>query len=94
MENEDALPLTPHYVGSPPESDAAIPNVYQRFLEELDAMEISARDNAVQVVGFCIRAVKRAQMVYDGELPTVAARPEPLGGRPDIMTDILGGSDV
>lgn len=45
-------------------------NVYQRFIEEREGITIMASDNAVSVVGRYTRAVKRAQMVVDGELPT------------------------
>lgn len=52
--------------------------VYERFIEESEAMLIKADDSAVHVVGMLTRAVKRAQMVADGELPTVAERaPDP-----------------
>lgn len=50
------------------------PNVYQRFIEEVDAIIVAGGDPAVKVVGDLTRAVKRAQMVVDGELPTVAER--------------------
>lgn len=53
---------------------SASPNVYQRFCEEVDALVIGADDSAVSVVGELTRAVKRAQMVVDGELPPVAER--------------------
>lgn len=46
-------------------------NVYQRFIEELDGMTIMADEGAVAVTGRLTRAVKRAQMVVDGELPAV-----------------------
>ena len=49
-------------------------NVYERFKEEVDAMLIAADDPAVKVVGDLTRAVKRAQMVHDGELEPVAKR--------------------
>lgn len=49
-------------------------NVYQRFCEEVDALVIGADDSAVAVVGDLTRAVKRAQMVVDGELAPVADR--------------------
>lgn len=49
-------------------------NVYERFIEEVEALDISAYEQAVSVVGQLTRAVKRAQMVVDGELRTVAER--------------------
>jgi hypothetical protein len=49
-------------------------NVYERFIEEQEAMTIKADESAVAVVGRLMRAVKRAQMVADGELPPVAER--------------------
>lgn len=49
-------------------------NVYERFIEELDAMTIHADDPVAAVVGALTRAVKRAQMVVDGDLPPVATR--------------------
>lgn len=51
-------------------------NVYQRFIEELDGMTIMADEGAVAVTGRLTRAVKRAQMVVDGELPVLAERTE------------------
>jgi hypothetical protein len=48
-------------------------NVYERFIEEQEAMTIKADESAVAVVGRLIRAVKRAQMVVDGELAPVEA---------------------
>jgi hypothetical protein len=50
------------------------PNVYEAFTEEVDHMVIAAGDSAVKVVGDLTRAVKRAQMVVDGELPRVRDR--------------------
>ena len=50
-------------------------NVYERFCEEVDALTIDASDSAVSVVGDLTRAVKRAQMVVDGDLAPVAERP-------------------
>jgi hypothetical protein len=52
------------------------PNVYRRFCEEVDALVIGANDSAVSVVGELTHAVKRAQMVVDGELLPVAERRE------------------
>ena len=49
-------------------------NVYERFIEEVEAMTISVDDSAIRVVGDLTRAVKRAQMVVDGELPPVSER--------------------
>ena len=53
-------------------------DVYHRFIEEVDALYLKADWTAVQTVGELTRAVKRAQMVYDGELAEVALRP-PVG---------------
>jgi hypothetical protein len=50
------------------------PNVYEAFTEELDHMVVAAGDSAVKVVGDLTRAVKRAQMVVDGELPRIRER--------------------
>jgi len=50
------------------------PNVYEAFTEELDHMVIAAGDSAVKVVGDLTRAVKRAQMVVDGDLPRIRER--------------------
>lgn len=55
-------------------------NVYERFIEEVDALVIKADKPAVAVVGELTRAVKRAQMVVDGELPRVAERE----AKPDV----------
>lgn len=44
------------------------PNVYEAFIAEMDALTILADESAVSVVGQLTRAVKRAQMVADGEL--------------------------
>ncbi|HSX22674.1 MAG TPA: hypothetical protein VLE97_07890 [Gaiellaceae bacterium] len=49
-------------------------NVYERFIEEVDALVVAANDPAAKVVGDLTRAVKRAQMVVDGELEPVAQR--------------------
>jgi hypothetical protein len=49
-------------------------NVYERFIEEQEAMTIVADESAVAVIGRLIRAVKRAQMVVDGELAPVSER--------------------
>lgn len=43
-------------------------NVYERFCQEVDALVIAANQPAVSVVGELTLAVKRAQMVVDGEL--------------------------
>lgn len=56
------------------------PNVYELFKDEIDAMVIAAADPAAKVVGDLQRAVKRAQMVHDGELAPVAQR---VFGRPE-----------
>lgn len=50
------------------------PNVYEAFNEEVEHMVIAAGDSAVKVVGALTRAVKRAQMVVDGELPRIRER--------------------
>jgi hypothetical protein len=50
------------------------PDVYARFCEEVDALVIAASDPAVKVVGDLTRAVKRAQMVVDGDLRPVRER--------------------
>lgn len=52
-------------------------NVYQRFCEEVDALTIKVDDGVLAVVGDLTRAVKRAQMVVDGDLRPVAER-EPI----------------
>lgn len=49
-------------------------NVYEAFIAEVDALTIRADDRAVAVVGELTRAVKRAQMVVDGELRPIAER--------------------
>lgn len=51
-------------------------NVYERFIEESEAVLIKADDSAVHVVGMLTRAAKRAQMVVDGDLLPVAERPD------------------
>lgn len=61
-------------------------NVYQRFVEEVDALTIQGADPAVKVVGELTRAVKRAQMVVDGELATVAAREAD-----DYVSEVMSG---
>lgn len=55
-------------------SPEGAPDVYKRFLEEVDALLIAANDPAAKVVGDLTRAAKRAQMVHDGELAPVAQR--------------------
>lgn len=50
------------------------PDVYERFIEEVEALTIGASDPAAVVVGRLTRAVKRAQMVSDGELAPISAR--------------------
>ena len=50
------------------EAPTSTKNVYKRFIEELNALRINANDPAAHVVGELTRAVKRAQMVVDGEL--------------------------
>jgi hypothetical protein len=49
-------------------------NVYEAFIEEVRALRIPADTQAVAVVDQLTRACKRAQMVADGELSTVADR--------------------
>ena len=49
-------------------------DVYHRFIEELDAVTLMADIGAADAVGICVRAVKRAQMVVDGELAPVQYR--------------------
>ena len=68
-------------------------DVYGRFIEEMDALRVDANASAVEVVGLCFRAVKRAQMVADGELATVAARSIPQLREPITVT-LLDGSEV
>lgn len=57
-----------------PHTEQSDPTVYDRFHEEINAMVIPAAWSAVRVVGELTRAVKRAQMVADGELAPVAER--------------------
>lgn len=60
------------YVGDYPQHG---PNtVYERFIKEMEAMTIVGTEPAVTVVGRLTRAVKRAQMVVNGELPPVSER--------------------
>lgn len=40
---------------------------YEAFLAEMDKVTVMADAPATAVVGVCIRAAKRAQMVVDGE---------------------------
>lgn len=49
-------------------------DVYAIFTEEVDALTILADEPVAKVVGDLTRAVKRAQMVYDGDLAPVAER--------------------
>lgn len=49
-------------------------DVYHRFIEEVDVLTIKADWGAVKVVGELTRAVKRAQLVHDGELKPVSER--------------------
>lgn len=62
------------------------PNVYERFIEEVDMLTIRADQPATAVVGELTRAVKRAQLVVDGELRPVADRQRllRLGGEPSL----------
>jgi hypothetical protein len=48
-------------------------DVYHRFIEELNAVTVMA-DIGAAAIGICVRAVKRAQMVVDGELAPVQYR--------------------
>lgn len=43
-------------------------SVYECFINELDAMVIKSDDPVAAVVGRLTRAVKRAQLVHDGQL--------------------------
>lgn len=55
-------------VGSPMPDPREVPrDFYEQFKVELDKVTIKADDPAAAVVGMCIRAAKRAQMVLDGE---------------------------
>lgn len=54
--------------------DVGVKDVYGRFLDELDAMSIMSDEAAAAVVGRLTRAVRRAQMVYDGNLDSPVAR--------------------
>ena len=54
-------------------------NVYRRFIEELDGMTIAANTPAVIVIDRLTRAVARAQLVVDGELPVLAERVDRSG---------------
>jgi hypothetical protein len=60
----------------PPDMD-----VYELFMLEMNGLQpkIKADDSAVSVVGVLTRAVKRAQMVANGELAPVAERAVPAG---------------
>ena len=49
-------------------------NVYDLFIEEMDALTIHSTMPAVQVVAIMTRACKRAQLVADGELARVMER--------------------
>lgn len=42
-------------------------NFYEAFLAEMNKVTVKADAPAAAVVGVCIRAAKRAQMVMDGE---------------------------
>jgi hypothetical protein len=64
------------------------PDVYRRFIEELDAMTIHADEQAVAVVGLLTRAVKRAQMVFDGELASAATRKQRAD---DYVGEVMAG---
>ena len=55
-------------------SEARSKNVYELFIGEMDALSIGAALSAAEVVGLLTRAVKRAQMVFDGELEPVDNR--------------------
>ena len=50
------------------------PSVYDAFIDELTALQIGADFSAVRVVGIATRAVKRAQLVVDGELAPINQR--------------------
>lgn len=50
------------------------PDVYHRFIQEVEALTIKADWGAVKVVGELTRAVKRAQLVTDGDLAPVNER--------------------
>ena len=49
-------------------------DVYEAFIAEVEALTIRADMPAVAVVGELTRAVKRAQMVVDGEIRPVSER--------------------
>jgi hypothetical protein len=50
-----------------------VSDVYHLFIEEFDALTITANDPVAHVVGVLFRAVKRAQMVHDGDLPSLTS---------------------
>lgn len=52
-------------------------SVYERFIEELDGVKLDASESATSVLARVMRAVKRAQMVHDGELDPLAERTLP-----------------
>lgn len=61
-------------VVSPVQEEA---DVYGAFIAETDAlMPFPADMRAVHLLGVLTRAVKRAQMVVDGELPPISERLE------------------
>jgi hypothetical protein len=59
-------------------------NVYESFIAEVEALTINATDSAVSVVGVLTRAVKRAQMVADGELRPVSERVQGVANLTDL----------
>lgn len=72
---EPAPPIVPwRPVNRPPSAGTEQVTFYELFIEELDAITIMAYDNAVHVVGELTRAAKRAQLVWDDDLPRVEDR--------------------
>lgn len=59
---------------SAPEPGPTEPTFYERFIEEVEAMDLSPLLTAVATMGELTRAAKRAQMVVDGELNPAAVR--------------------
>lgn len=49
-------------------------SVYGHFIDEIDAMVIKSDEPAAAVVGRLTRAVRRAQLVYEGQLKSPEVR--------------------
>lgn len=74
-----ALDSANFYKQPEPEPEPTKPTFYERFIEEVEAMDLSPLLTAVATMGELTRAAKRAQMVVDGELNPASVRKRHAG---------------